>query len=184
MTPQPPTLLWLSQADLEAATSKATVFACFNDDNAGSINDAALIKVLNRAEQQVLSWLVGEYGPGPFSSDRLADLGADTFLQSAALEYAIAYMFDRAPDYVRQSGQDVEKRLKSCKEQMQRILDARQRPPTVKTKPANIGGAVVDNAARIYVDNADGTRNSGDYAICEVEPFAELDRMRRIPRLF
>jgi hypothetical protein len=73
-------------------------------------------------------------------------------------------MIDRHPEFVRASKQyDVENRIKRADVRMARILDARQRPPTVAQKPANVGGASVDNGSRLVVDSADGTKNGGDY---------------------
>lgn len=155
--------VWLCRRDLESATSATMVAAIFDDDQTGSTDDFAMLGVIERAETQVLSWL-SEYGPPPFPPNVLAQLQADRFLKGCALAYVVPYMFDRHPEYVRANRQeDVEKRLKRADDLMMRVLEARQRPPTVPTPPANVGGASVDNGPRAYVDSADGTRNSGDY---------------------
>jgi hypothetical protein len=157
-------LIWLAQANLENATSVATVLACFDDKNEGIINETALNEILVRAEVQTMAKL-HEYGPPPFSVQILAQLGADDYLRAAATERAIILMYDRAPEAVRQSVNDLEKRRKDWKEMMDDILQARARPPTVPTPPANVGGVSVYNTNRIFVDNPGGPSggNAGDY---------------------
>ena len=158
-------MFWLCQADLEGATSKATVIACFDDANlgAGSLDDQAICSIIDRAEQETLSWLAGEYGPPPIPATTLAMLAQDSFLKNAALEFAVIFMLEKHPEYVRSDGKVLGERMKRAVARMERIVQARQQPPTVAQRPANVGGVAVDNGNRIYVDNADGTRNSGDY---------------------
>ena len=156
--------IWLCQADLENATSVRMVGACFDDDQANVINKDALNAVIDRAEQEVLSWLASEFGPPPLPADTLAGLGSDNFLKYAAVDYAVALMFDRHPEYVRANMKDDRAaRMQAAKERMERVVDARQQPPTVVKRPANVGGVAVDGANRIYIPNADGTSNRGDY---------------------
>lgn len=155
--------IWLCKSDLEDATSVTMVQTIFDDDQTGSPNTRAIASVIRRAEMQVLSYL-SEYGPPPLPDSVVADLAKDDFLKECAIEFAVAYMFDKHPEYVRANRQeDVAKRIKSAEEMMARVLDARQRPPTVPDKPANVGGVSVDNGPRLYADNADGSRNSGDF---------------------
>lgn len=154
--------IWLSQTDLEGAMSVATVAAIFDDQNTGTLNTAAMNAVIDRGEQEVLSWLVDEFGPTLPTS---AQLATDNFLKYAALEYAVAFAFDRHPEYVRANGKERGDRFTRADARMQRILDGRQRPPELQaTKaPANVGGVSVDNAARVYVDDSQGNVNAGDY---------------------
>ncbi len=156
---------WLNQADLENATTPTMVAAIFGDGNGGPLNEQAIAAVIDRGEQEVLSWLQ-EYGPPPFSAAVMAQLAADPFLKYAALDYTIAHMFDRHPEYPQggTSAKERDMRFQRAKERMERVLAGRQRPPTVITKPANIGGAVYDGASRIYVDSpGQPASNSGDY---------------------
>ncbi len=155
--------IWLTQSDLENATAADLVAAAFDDQNSGGVNSVAIAAIIDRAEQEVMSWLVTELGPPPIPAPVMAQLAADTFLKYAAQDYAVAFMIDRHPEAFRSSREDVKARIDRADVRMQRVLDARQRPPTVATKPANVGGVVVDNAHRIYIDNADGTQNCGDY---------------------
>ncbi len=92
----------------------------------------------------------------------LAQIGADPFLKYAAIEYAVAHMFDRHPEYVRNGKGDRSERLQRADERMQRVLDARQRPPTVPIEPANVGGFARTEGPRIYSDGPT-RRHSGDY---------------------
>lgn len=158
------TLIWLSQTNLENATSPRVVLTCFDDANTGQVNDTALNEILVSAETDTLSWL-DELGPPPFSAAILAELAADPFLVSAARDRAVILMYDRAPEVVRQNAGDLERRRKDWAALMTRIKDARQRPPTVAAKPANVGGVAMSNSNRIFVDNPNGPPggNAGDY---------------------
>lgn len=141
------------------------VATIFDDDQTGSPDEFAILEVIERAETQVLSWL-SEYGPPPFSTAVLQQLQADRFLKGCAIAYAVPYMLDRHPEYVRANRQaDVETRLKRADTLMERVLQARQRPPTVATTPANVGGLSVDGAFRLYTDDPNGPPggNAGDY---------------------
>jgi hypothetical protein len=157
--------LWLTQTDLENATTVATVLGCFDDANTGTVSSTALDAVIDRAEQEVMSWLVAELGPPPITGAKLTQLQADTFLKYAAVEYAVYYMYDRAPETVRQSSGDQDKRYQGAVKRMERILDARQRPPTVATPPANVGGVSFANLNRIFADAPNGPvgGNAGDF---------------------
>jgi hypothetical protein len=149
------TPIWLAQTDLENAMSVATVTALF-DDGDGVVNTTAIGSVIKQAENEVLSWL-GDYGPPPFTGALLTELGGDAALQSAALEFAKLYSFDRDTAYVRTTAKAQEARRVSCDERMQRYLDARQRPPTATAKTSAVGGAVKCSGPTIYLDN------EGDY---------------------
>lgn len=156
--------IWLSQADLEGAMSVATVAAIFDDQNTGTLNVAAMGMVIDRGEHEVLSFMVGEYDQSiltdPITQAQLAD---DFFLKGCALEYAVAYAFDRHPEYVRANGRERGDRFKRAEERMVRVLQRRQRPTALPKPPANVGGTVVDNAHRLVTDSPDGTYNGGDY---------------------
>lgn len=155
--------LWLTRGTLENRMTIATVAAIFDDSNSENLNTNAINEVIESAEAQVLSWLVAELGPAPFSDTVIGQLKRDALLRDAAVQYAIIYSYDRDQAYVRANGKERIDRMKQVNDLMERILDARQRPPTVVTPPANVGGVVVDNANRLYVDSADGTSNAGDF---------------------
>lgn len=156
--------IWLNLTDLENATSVQTVLACCDDGNVGAPDPAVLDSIIDRAEQEILSYLVGEYGPGPISPAVMTQLQADNFLKYCALDYAVAFMYDRHPEAVpTDRGNDIQARKKSAAEKMQRVMDARQRAPSVATPPANVGGIANPVVARIYVNGPGYRRNHGDY---------------------
>ncbi len=171
--------IWIDQSDLSNVLSVATFSAIFDDPSTGVTNNDIVASVIERAEQEVLSWLVDEYGTNIQSQ---ANLGGDLFLKGCALEFAIVYAFDRYPEYIKANGKEREERYQRAEDRMQRVLQARQRPTSLAKQPANVGGVSVDNGPRIAVDSADGTYNGGDYAVCEVSPFAELNRLHPWPR--
>lgn len=155
--------IWLSATDLSQHAGEQALVAAFDDSGTGSADPVLVNAVISRAENEVLSWLVDEFGPPPIAAGTMAQLAADPFLKGAALEYAICWMYDRRPEYFRSSKEDIAARVSRADLRMERVLNARQRAPTVSTPPANVGGVSVDNANRIYVDSGDGTQNSGDY---------------------
>jgi hypothetical protein len=159
--------IWLCWQDLVDATSTDVALACFDDTGDGQPEPRGVASVIARAEGKVLSYLVGEYGPPPLSAQVIEDLSNDPLLGSCALQFAVAFMFDKHPEYVRANKQDdVQKRIAGAEAEMVRILEARQRPPTVPEVPANVGGTSVDNAPRLYTDNPGATtpgQNAGDY---------------------
>lgn len=154
--------LWLSKSTFENATSVKMVSECFEDD--GAFNEEALCDVISRAEADTLSWMVGEWGPAPFTPAVLAQFKCDPLLKSAATDYGVAYMFDRHPEYARVQA-DRDKRVKAADARMDRIQKAIQRPPKVATPPANVGGVAHDGAHRLYSDSPNGRPggNAGDY---------------------
>ena len=152
--------IWLEQTDLANVMSVATFSAIFDDATTGVTNLDIVASVIERAEQEVLSWLVAEYGP---AIEKAVGLGSDLFLKGCAVEFALAYAFDRYPEYVRANGKESVDRHNRAEERMGRVLQSRQRPTSLPILPANVGGAVVDNGPRIAIDSANGTSNMGDY---------------------
>lgn len=157
--------LWLQQTDLSQAISEQGMVVVFDDIGAGQPDPTLVQALITRAEQLTQSWLIDAFGPPPLSATVLAQIGADPFLKSCAIECALVLMLDRRPEYFRASTPDIQARWKRWEGLMQRVLDARQRATTVATPPANVGGAVVDNANRLYVDSPGGPAggNAGDY---------------------
>ena len=158
----------ITQQDLVNFSSVDVVNACFDDSNTGVpvLNTTAMNAVISRGENEVLSWLGDELGPPPFTPDILAQIGADPLLKYAAIEYIVLYMYDRHPEYVRSGMKDREQRKKDADLRMERILDGRQRPPTMTTQPANVGGVGYDGGHRLYTDGPPGDprrRHNGDY---------------------
>jgi len=151
--------IWLQQSDLVNVLSTVMYGAIFADPVTGITNGDIVNAVIERAEQEVMSWLVNEYGPDVPNATNLA---GDLFLKGCALEYAYCYAFDRYPEYAKvEEGR--EGRYKRAEERMERVLQSRQRPTSLPKPPANVGGVSVDNGSRIVVDGPGGVVNSGDY---------------------
>jgi hypothetical protein len=147
---------YIDSVDLEHALSPTTVAAIFDDDGDGVADPAPIAAVIDRAEAMVDSFVVTEQ-PVPVR-------GRDRLLRHAALEFAIAFSFERHPEYVRTFGEaERANRWQRGIELMERIANAVQMLPDVKRKPANVGGIVYDRARRVVVDDADGTANAGDF---------------------
>jgi hypothetical protein len=168
--------IWLQQSDIVNVLSVTTFAAIFNDPVTGITNGDIVNAVIERAEQEVLSWLVDEYGT---TVQNATNLAGDLFLKGCALEYAYAFSFDRYPEYVRANGPERAERYDRAEARMQRVLQSRQRPTSLPQLPANVGGVSVDNGPRIMVDGADGTYNGGDYILLAT---TECDAMMGTPR--
>ena len=165
--------IWLEQTDLTNVLSVATFAAIFDDASTGVTNLDIVASVIERAEQEVMSWLIGQYGQAVQSDP---GLGADLFLKGCALEFAIVFAFDRYPEYVRANGKEREARYARAEERMTRVLQSRQRPTALKNLPANVGGSTVASGPRMVIDGTDGTYNGGDYVVIASGPFEAWHR--------
>lgn len=157
------------QSDLENALNVATVLALFDDGtppNAGSVNQVALTATIVRGEQEMASWLVGQFGlPLP------ADLATDMFFKSSAIEFCVGYSIERHPEYAKAAGfGTAESYFERATARAERIAAARQQANTLQETPANVGGVVMNGAPRMYVPSVTTvggittiTENSGDY---------------------
>lgn len=157
---------YIAWADLQAALGPQTALAIFDDTNAGSLagTEIQITQVLTRAHARVVSNLPDIYEKLPAE---LPNNPVPALLADAELDYAVAYSLMRHPEYAKSYGDEdkanpaykrAENTMKMVREAILRITDV---PP--ETAPRNVGGHTVDNSNRIYVDNSDGTRNSGDF---------------------
>lgn len=151
---------YINQIDLENALSSATIIQLFDDDDDGVADADAVASVIDRAEAEVESWMIGDYSfPLNVPTDRL--------LKHSALDYAVAFSFERHPEYVRTFGENPRghERYKRAMERMQRIQSAQQKLPdeTVTQTPRNVGGIATDPGPRIMVTGMDGMSNGGDF---------------------
>lgn len=151
--------IWLQQSDLVNVLSTVMYSAIFADPTTGITNTDIVDAVIGRAEQEVMSWLVGQYGPDVANQQNLA---GDLFLKGCALEYAYAYSFDRYPEYAKVEEGRAD-RYKRAEERMQRVLQSRQRPTSLPTQPANTSSTVISNVNSIISAGPDGQYNSGDF---------------------
>lgn len=152
--------IWIDQTDLVNVMSVATFAACFNNPVTGALDLDGVAATIDRAEQEVLSWLIDEYGTGIQSEP---NLGADRFLKGCALEFAIVYAYDRHPEYVKANGKERADRYAIAEKRMERVLESMQRPTSLAKKPANVGGTTVTDGPRIITTGVDGTNNGGDF---------------------
>lgn len=134
---------YISVEDLKNAVGGANTFlALFDDDNAGTVSEAAVNLVRSRASTLVDSSLAKIYPPAvvPF----LGQVPREA--QEAALEYATGMSFLRRPEYAARYGEkgkvhEYERGDALCEalaKTMRRIADA----PAAAPNPANVGVTV------------------------------------------
>jgi hypothetical protein len=153
---------YITQAQLSDALGPVTFLAIFDDNNDGALDSTAVALVLLRAHARVTSQLLSELDTLPPEEPA----AVDPILVSAELDYAVAFSFERHPEYVRTAGgtgkSPQEARADAT---MKAILAASaqlQQGPT-QGAPRNSGGAFIDTSHRVALDNVDGSRNSGDF---------------------
>ncbi len=156
--------MFITADDLKNALGPSTFLTIFDDLSTGSVPAAPVDLIIKRAHAEVMSYLPRVYDTMP------AELPAPVpaILMSAELDYAVAFSFERHPEYVRTFGE--QKRLERwnrAEKKMERIASAIQEiapndsPP--EGKPRTSGGIVYDNARRMLIDSPDGTFNGGDF---------------------
>ncbi len=153
---------FLDKATLITALSPTTAVQIFDDDADGVADDAPIDLLIDRVDGEVWSYLVGHYTLGD-------DLKTDRLLRSCALDFAVALSFERHPEYVRSFGEEKRaERFKRATDRMIRIKEGIQRPKEAEAAPTvgpskTVGGIVNDAGGRMYLPNADGTPNAGDF---------------------
>jgi len=154
---------YVFQADIEASLPPQTLVQLTDDDGDG-VPDAAVIgAIIEDAEAEAEGFVIGQYSklPDGISSDRLFKLSVK--------EIVIAFLFRRHPEYVRTYGEHdrSDSMYKRAIERLNRIQNAEQQLPDVVQedgfRPKNVGGIVYDSGRRMFIDNADGTSNAGDF---------------------
>lgn len=143
---------YITDADLLAAISENVVNATADDDNNGTPDAAVLALVIASAEGIVDSFLLGFYTfPLTEPTDRI--------VRFAALDFALAFLAERHPEYVRNRDSKMgEVRYKRGVETMLRLQQARQRLPdeSLVAPPKNIGGIVYNCGPTFMVGSAAG----------------------------
>lgn len=160
-----PTGKWTTQTDLELAVSVITV-AQLCDDNGDSVADAAVVqRLIEDGEGELESILEGAY-----VRSALAVLPAtpDRLIRRAAVDFEIAFMWMRHPEYVKKYGDDVRETsaYKMALARALRIKEGVQQAPdeTPAMTPANIGGNNVASGPRMIIDDPiTGQSNGGDF---------------------
>jgi len=156
-------IVYVTQEDLEQALSPATVLALYNDLNNDSVNPTALEGVLIRATTWVDSYLATQY-LGPFP---VPQTPVPMMIKMAALEFAIAFSFERHPEYVLTYGESFRAtaRFKRACEIMERIISSQQQIPdwALQPKGKNVGGIINSTGPRTIIDGPNGENNGGDF---------------------
>jgi len=137
---------YISVADLLAALGETVLNATADDDNDGTPDPAVLALVIEEAEAEVDSYLYG------FFTLPLME-PTDPLVRLASLDFAVAFLMERHPEYVRdrdaQYGKD---RYARAQDRILRVQQARQRLPREETKqtPKNVGGIVIDGGTKFF----------------------------------
>lgn len=155
---------YITGTDLQAALSPATYLAVFDDSNVGTVNTSAVALVIERAHAEVASYLprITRTYPGAIPS------AVQSLLRAAELEYAMAFAFERHPEYVRSFGEgprlDMFKRAQARMEAIATGAQFATGDAVAPLNPAPVtGGIVVVSGPRMLVDSLDGTSNGGDF---------------------
>lgn len=156
-------VLYVTRQDLESMLSPATVMSLFDDEGNGVVSEIAITAVLNRASRTVDSYLARVYtGPFPVTQTPVPEQ-----IKNAAIEFAIAFSFERHPEYVHTYGEQYRagSRYKRGLEMMDRLCQGQQEIPdwSLQPKPKNVGGIIYATGPRTIVDGPDGTYNGGDF---------------------
>ncbi len=153
---------YATQMDLEHQLSPSTVRQLYDDQNDGQVYVEAIQAVLERASVMVDSYLARVYkGPFPVAGT------PQKMIRMATIEFAIAYSFERHPEYVHTYGEEyrASTREKRAHAMMERIANATQEIADWLEQPKqlNIGGIITTSGPRTILDNPDGTPNGGDF---------------------
>ncbi|WP_394849694.1 DUF1320 domain-containing protein [Pendulispora brunnea] len=158
-----PSAFYITPSDLRLALTPDTFLEIFDDDRDRVVTDEdpAVEQVLERAQGDVESYLLRIYGTLPPPA-----AGVPRLLKSAALDYAIAYSFERHPEYVRSFGEEkraerwlrAERRMERIAQAVQILADHAPEP-----KPRILLPHIYDNARRVVTDDPDGSSNGGDF---------------------
>lgn len=156
-------MAYITKADLEAALSPATVLALFNDEDQGTVYMPALLTLLQRASNEVDSYLARSF-KGPFP---VAQSPVPAIIKNCTIEFAIAFSFERHPEYVHTFGEQYRgstRYARACA-MAERLATGLQETPdwVLYPKGTNVGGIIVNSGPRTIVDSPDGTYNGGDF---------------------
>jgi phage gp36-like protein len=150
---------YLTQEDLENELSRKLLLEIFDDDTTGEIDTGQIQHFIDKGEAEVDSQLAGFYGMP------LGDLN-DRLVRLAALDYTVAFIYERHPEAVQQFGDAIQvNRYERAEKRMQKVQSALKRltENSPSKGPKNIGGIVYDSGPRLMVDSANGTYNGGDF---------------------
>jgi len=146
------------QTALEQLIGKQTVLACFDDNNVGAPDPGSLQAVQTLSDRDVDAALATEFEGLTFPLEDPPNL-----VVHASLLFGRAYTYERRPEYVKRYGTSA---MDAARAYLEQLISGRKYLTDalgITETPADVGGAVVDNANRIFVDSPDGTSNAGDY---------------------
>lgn len=154
-------MAYWSQQDLERLCTATAVLACCDDNNTGA-PDQDVLALLQELSDAMVDGRLAAQNPGvkfPLSDP-------PPLVRRASLLQGKALMYDRRPEYVRTYGTKPQEAAdKFLDDLVEKPLYLEQAPPdVVQAEPATVtGGVAIDRSQRMYIPDADGRRNSGDY---------------------
>jgi len=92
---------YIVTADLEARVSALVVRQILDDDQSGAADTTAVTRVIADAESYVEGFLRGNYD---LAAVRALGTGAPNEVKRLCLDIAVAYLWERHPEYVRADG--------------------------------------------------------------------------------
>lgn len=152
-------MAYITQADIENALGVNVVQAIFDDNIDGAVDTAPMTACLAYASSQVDAFLAGNYAV------TLPIASPPDVVKFAAVDFACAYATRRKPDVVQAMGEKSWTDFHDAALANMKLYSTglARLPVATAAAPANVGGVVVDNSARIAVDGADGSSNMGDF---------------------
>ena len=153
-------MAYLTQTDLENRLSRAKVLAIYDDENDGTVNQAALDAVLQTASDLVDATIARSYtGTFPMATP------PPVLAKEAAILYAQALSIERAPEFLAQYGDkhlfamrgEADKLCERIATGLAKMIDA---PPPVASSV--ITGGVVQTSATMFTV-VDGSSSTGDF---------------------
>lgn len=155
-------MVYIAQADVENALGKNVVKAIFDDDQDGVVDGAPMTACVNYASAQVDAFLAGTY------DITLPIAAPDDIVKFAAVDFACAYATRRRPDLVRAMNEKSWTDFRDAAiANMKLFASGLKRISTgtaaTATSPANAGGFITEDGARISTTSSDGTDNQGDF---------------------
>jgi phage gp36-like protein len=157
-------MAYITQAELQYALSSTSFIAIFDQDNDGVADEAVVDAVIGRASAMTDAWIAPVYR-GPFP---ITQVPVPAMIRELTIQYCLAIAYERRPDYTRTleggSSHD-EDRWKRADAMGMRLQTAVLRIPdyVAQPAPANVGGIVVSGGSRVFIADANGTENRGDF---------------------
>lgn len=141
---------YFAQADLENALGIPVVKAIFDDNQDGDADGAPIAACIAASSAECDSFLRGTYAV-TFPISPVPDE-----LKYAAVDFGCAYATRRRPDLVQAMGEKPWTSFREAAiEKMKAYASGLERLPATTATPANVGGVVVEDTARIASDSGD-----------------------------